>query len=87
MSTTEERLLAIEARNQRVEAEKSWETSWVRVGAIMVGTYIAATLLLWIIGVPNPYLGSLVPPVGFLLSTQSLPPLKRWWINKKSHAL
>ena len=46
-----------------------------------IATYVAATVLLWVIEVPNPLLGSLVPAVGFFLSTQSLPTLKRWWIK------
>ena len=83
MSAIEERIAAIEARNRRVEVEKAWETSWVRIGSIVLGTYIAATILLWIIGVANPYLGSLVPALGFLLSTQSLPALKRWWMHQR----
>lgn len=83
MTTLEDRIAAIEQRNQRVEAEKAWETSWVRIATITIGTYLAATLLLWIIQVPNPYLGSLVPALGFWLSTQSLPALKRWWIDRR----
>lgn len=83
MKSIEDRIVAIEQRNQRVESEKAWETSWVRIGIITIGTYIAATILLWIIEVPNPYLGSLVPALGFWLSTQSLPALKRWWMQQK----
>lgn len=82
MSSIEDRIAAIESRNRRVEAEKAWETSWVRIAIIAVGTYLAAALLLWMIGVQNPFLGSLVPALGFLLSTQSLPALKRWWISQ-----
>ena len=79
----EERIAGIERRNRHVEAEKAWETSWVRVLTVTIGTYIAAGLLLWIIDAPNPYLGSLVPALGFLLSTQSLPALRRWWIRQR----
>lgn len=78
-----ERVATIEARNRRVEAEKAWEGSWMRVGSITLGTYVAASLLLWMIDVPNPYLGAFVPALGFLLSTQSLPALKRWWIRQQ----
>lgn len=82
MNLIEDRLTAIEQRNRRVEAEKAWETSWVRVLTVTIGTYVAATLLLWMIDVPNPYLGSLVPALGFLVSTRSLPSLKHWWIQQ-----
>lgn len=80
--TAEERLDALEARNKRVEAEKAWETSWLRAISIAALTYIAAAALLWIINASNPWTGALVPPLGFLLSTQSLPAVKRWWIAR-----
>ena len=67
-------------RNQRVEADKAWETSRVRIGTIAVITYVCASLLLVIIGVPNPLLSALVPVLGYLLSTQSFPFIKKWWL-------
>lgn len=79
----EERLAAIEERNRRVEAEKAWETSWFRALTITIGTYVAATLLLWIINVDQPWIGSLVPAMGYFLSTLSLPALKQWWIHQR----
>lgn len=82
MTKLEQRITAIEARNRRVEAEKAWETSWFRVLTITAGTYLAATILLSMIEVPDPYLGALVPTLGYFLSTLSLPALKRWWIKQ-----
>jgi hypothetical protein len=52
------------------------------VASITVGTYVAALLLLWVIDVPNPYLGALIPAFGFLLSTLSLPTFKHWWMKR-----
>ena len=34
------RIEQLEARNKRVEADKGWETSWIRRGAIMLLTYL-----------------------------------------------
>ncbi len=79
-----EEIQALKQRNQRVEAEKAWETSLVRVGSIMLVTYIFAALLLWLIGASNYLLGAFVPVLGFLLSTLSLPPLKKWWIGRRT---
>lgn len=45
MATIEERLSAIEERNRRVEADKAWETSWLRILSISVITYVVAVLL------------------------------------------
>jgi hypothetical protein len=30
-----------------------------------------------------PFVVGLVPPAGYLLSTLTLPPLKRWWIKRQ----
>ena len=33
---------------------------------------------------PKPFLGAIVPAIGFVLSTLSIPVFKKWWINKKN---
>ena len=71
----------IQIRNKRVEADKAWETSFLRRLSIAIMTYFIAALFLWSIKVPNFWLNALVPAGGFLLSTLSLPFLKKWWID------
>lgn len=78
----EDRIKAIEERNRNVEAEKAWETSTFRRVSIAVIIYLIASAVLFVIGVPEFYLAAIVPVVGYLLSTQSLPTLKRKWIEK-----
>lgn len=78
-----ETLKRILERNARVEADKAWETSWVRIGTIGVITYVCATLLMYIIGVARPYLSAFIPVLGFVLSTQSLPFVKSWWLRNR----
>jgi len=75
----ERRLSAIEARNARVEADKAWEISLARRLVIAIGTYIVVLIFLLLIGTREPYLAALVPALGFLLSTLTLPFLKRMW--------
>ena len=72
----------IKERNKRVEIDKAWETSSVRVLSVLVMTYIITAVVFYFIGVKNFMLNALIPTVGFYLSTQSLPFIKRWWINK-----
>ncbi len=72
----------IKERNKRVEADKAWETSSVRVVSVLVMTYIITAVVFYFIGVKNFMLNALIPTVGFYLSTQSLPFIKRVWINK-----
>ena len=83
METTEERLNKIEERNKRVELDKAWETSFVRILSFCIITYLAAFLVLYSIGVSKPYLSAIIPVLGFMLSTQSIPVIKKHWIKNK----
>lgn len=71
----------IKDRNRRVEADKAWETSWSRNFAILVLTYIVAVIALFMIDAANPMTGAIIPTLGFFLSIQTLPFLKRWWLK------
>ena len=89
MSDLEQRLFvleqevgAIKERNARVEADKAWETSWARVFSIIVLTYSLTSIVFWLIGVERYFLSAFIPTVGFLLSTQSLPVIKKIWLTK-----
>jgi preprotein translocase subunit SecF len=73
---------ALRERNARVEADKAWETSLFRTFSLALMTYVFAAALLFFINVPNLFFAALVPAVGFLLSVQSLPALKRWWVER-----
>ena len=75
-------LKSIKERNKRVEADKAWETSVFRRGVIAIITYIVVSLFLWSINISAPMLNSLVPTGGYILSTLSLPILKKWWVKR-----
>ncbi|MEK7584799.1 MAG: hypothetical protein AAB490_06160 [Patescibacteria group bacterium] len=77
----EQELRSIRDRNQRVEADKAWETSTTRVIAITSVTYIVAGFVLYLIGIAKPFLAALIPAIGYYLSVQSLPMLKRSWVR------
>jgi Flp pilus assembly protein TadB len=72
----------IKARNQNVQAGKAWEQSRMRLLSIALITYLIASIVLYFIHVPNFYLSAVVPVIGYLLSVQSLPFLKDWWIKR-----
>ncbi len=78
----EEEIGAIRERNLRVEADKAWETSFLRIAAICVITYFIAAWVMATIGVTNFWQSALIPTLGFYLSVQSLPILKKWWIRQ-----
>jgi len=73
----------LKERNVRVEANKAWETSWTRRSLIAVFTYLSLGLYLWAIRIPWPWLNAIVPTVGFLLSTLTLPFFRRVWLRRK----
>lgn len=82
MASIEARLVAIEKRNARVEADKAWETSFARRGLLALFTYLAIGIYFSAIGVPNPWLNAIVPAVAFMLSTLTLPFFKRMWMER-----
>ncbi len=77
----EEEVGALKARNQKVEADKAWEISSTRRLFIAVSTYAIAGVWLMLIHDTFPWLKALVPSAGYLLSTLSLPFIKKWWVN------
>jgi hypothetical protein len=80
----EQRIQQIEERNKHVETDKAWETSWTRMLSIAVFTYLTIGIFLRFIEVSRPWVNAIVPMLGFVISTFSMPVLKRWWLNKNS---
>jgi peptidoglycan/LPS O-acetylase OafA/YrhL len=72
---------AIKLRNKNVEANKAWETSISRKIMIAVLTYIVIVIFFFSASLPNPFINAIVPTVGFILSTLSLPLLKNIWLK------
>ena len=79
----EQRVAKIEERNRLVEGDKAWETSWTRRLILAGLTYVVVTLFIWSIGIPNPELSGLVPAIGFLLSTLTVPFFKNLWLKNR----
>ena len=68
-------------RNKRVESDKAWETSFTRKLLIAIFTYIVIVLFFLAAGLPKPFINPIVPTVGFLLSTLTLPLFKNIWLK------
>ncbi|MDP3916814.1 MAG: hypothetical protein Q8Q42_00835 [Nanoarchaeota archaeon] len=81
MSDFEKRLNAIEQRNKKVELDKAWETSWSRKIIIAILTYAVIVLFFYMAQLPKPFINSIVPTTGFVLSTLSLPFFKKLWLK------
>lgn len=74
----------IKLRNKRVELDKAWETSITRKLCICLLTYIVVVIYSSITKeISNVFLSSLVPVIGFALSTLSLKFIRKIWEKKK----
>ncbi len=84
LKNLEERVFKIEERNRRVELDKEWETCWTRKICIMILTYIVVLIYSYLVRrYDNIFLSSLVPVIGFTLSTLSLKFVRKVWESKK----
>ncbi len=84
MSTVEElqqEIEKIKERNKRVEADKAWETSWARKFLILILTYLVVVIFFFFANLPEPFVNAVVPTLGFVLSTLTIPLFKKWWLN------
>lgn len=73
----------IKKRNKRVELDKKWETCCTRKICICILTYIVVIIYSYVIrNYDNIFLSSLVPVIGFTLSTLSLSFIRKVWENK-----
>ena len=81
LKNLEQEVEEIKQRNLRVEADKAWEVSWTRRLFISISTYIIAGIWLVAINDSFPWLKAFVPAIGYFISVQSLPFIKKWWIK------
>jgi len=79
MKNIEQRIEAIELRNKKVETDKAWETSLTRKTIIAILTYFTIVLFFIAADLSKPFINSIIPTLGFVLSTLSLPFFKKFW--------
>lgn len=83
MENLEEEIKKIKERNKKVELDKKWETSKTRKICIAVLTYFVVVIYSYSISkISNIFLTSLVPVIGFGLSTLSLKGVRNIWEMK-----
>lgn len=80
----EKEITSIKLRNKSVELDKAWETSWFRRVLIAIFTYLAISIYLSAIYIDRPWLNAIVPTVGFMLSTLTLPYFRKLWERNRS---
>ena len=73
----------IKERNKRVELDKKWETSATKKICIAILTYVVVIIYSVLISKrSNVFLSSLVPVIGYTLSTLSLKAIRKIWEKK-----
>lgn len=87
MENLEQKIQKIEERNQRVETDKAWETSWTRRALLTIFTYLAISVYMWAIDIQRPWLNAVVPAIAFMLSTLTMPFFKKLWLKKRENSL
>ena len=79
----EKEIRKIQARNKKVELDKAWETSNTRKISIAILTYFTMVLVMYSLDMANPFIGAVIPTLGFTLSTFGMNFLKNFWIKKQ----
>lgn len=77
----EKEIKKIQERNKKVELDKAWETSKTRKVSIAVLTYFVMVLVMYSLNMDSPFIGAIIPTLGFTLSTFSLDFIKEFWKN------
>lgn len=77
----EKEITFLKQRNERVEANKAWETSAFRTVIIALLIYVVVSVVFYVTNVSRPLISAIIPPIGYIFSMQSLPFVKHWWIK------
>jgi membrane protein YdbS with pleckstrin-like domain len=82
----EQEIAQIKERNERVELDKRWETSWTRRVVILALTFVVVLIFNYLVSQQvNIVFSSLVPVIGFFLSTLSLGLVRKVWERKSKY--
>ena len=82
MQNIKKEIQLIKKRNKAVEVNKDWEVSWTRRCLIVVFTYLSIGIYLRVVEIEKPWINAIIPALAFLLSTLTLPYIKKIWIKK-----
>ena len=83
----EAEVYAIRCRNLRVEADKGWVTSRIRLSFIAIATFLVTSLVFLLIGVPNYLLNACVPTIAYCVSAQSLSFIRKFRLESRAKGL
>jgi len=67
LAKLEKEIELIKERNKKVEADKSWETSFSRKFLLILTTYLVIVLFMHFAEIKSPWINAVVPSIGFYL--------------------
>ena len=76
------RIDEINTRNKKVEGDKAWETSKIRIASIVVLIYIVTALTMEFLHFNQPFAAAFIPSLGYFLSTLTLGVIRRRFVGK-----
>lgn len=85
LANLEREIASIKARNHRVEADKAWEISWFRLSLVGLITFIFTLVVLYVSGATDVFLSSGLGATGIILSSLTLPVIKKWWLERQKN--
>jgi len=59
--------------------------SWIRIGLLMMVTYVVLSLYMNLVQVDRPWVNAVVPTVGYQLSTLHLPCFNHFYVKRRLH--
>lgn len=71
------------SRNKRVELDKAWEVSTTRRLLVASLTYFFMLSVMLVLEMDRPFIGAIIPTLGFLLSTLGLRLAKTLWLKRQ----
>lgn len=81
VSHLEETVERIRLSGKYSNLQKNWENSRIRVITVAVSMYVLTLTFMLILQVQNPIVSALLPTVGYMLSTNSIPLVRRIWVR------
>ena len=78
----EKELEKIKWRNQKVEADKAWETSCSRKILVAIMTYTIVVIVMYLLKLENIFVSAWIPTAWFLLSTLTINIVKKMYIER-----
>jgi len=79
--TLEEQVQKLNLMQKYDELKSKWDRSLVRIIYVSTTTYLFVAVFMFILEVDNYLVNALIPSLGYILSTQTLPSIKKAWVR------